>query len=144
MIEKVKTKHRSTPVCFIQCDLSSQTSVRKAAANFIPYIDVLINNAVLPPCPYSKTEDGIESQFGTNHGGHFLLTSLLLPRIFTAKPSARIVVVSSSSYRYATRLVGENYNFSAGGTYSKREGYFQSKATNVLFAKYLAQKIKPP
>ena len=52
-------------------------------------------------CPFSKTVDGIESQFGTNHIGHFLLTNLIMPKILAASPGARIVNVSSVSHRMA-------------------------------------------
>lgn len=44
-------------------------------------IDILINNAAVMRCPYSKTEEGIEMQLGVNHMGHFLLTNLLLDKI---------------------------------------------------------------
>ena len=144
VIDVIQTKYPSGSVTFVQCDLSSQGSVRKAASeiiNMVPHIDVLINNAAIPPGPYSKTEDGIETQFGTNHIGHFLLTNLLLPKILSAKPGARIVNVSSSAHRYATHLF-EDYNFSDGATYSEKEGYIQSKAANVLFTISLAGELE--
>ena len=49
-------------------------------------------------CPFAKTADGIESQFGTNFIGHFLLTNLIMERL-VARQGARIVNVSSSAHR---------------------------------------------
>ena len=63
-----------------QLDLASLKSVRECArrlATQLNKIDILINNAGVI-CPESKTEDGFEMQFGTNHLGHFLLTEPLL------------------------------------------------------------------
>ena len=48
-------------------------------------------------CPYTKTEDGIESQFATNYVGHFLLTNLLMERLLTAGDGARIVNITSTA-----------------------------------------------
>jgi NAD(P)-dependent dehydrogenase (short-subunit alcohol dehydrogenase family) len=62
-------------------------------------------------CPYAKTEDGIESQFGTNHIGHFLLTKLLANKILAAGAGSRIVNVSSSAIRGSIRY--DDYNFQA-------------------------------
>lgn len=73
--------------------------MRHAAAainNATEKIDILINNAAIMACPYAKTEDGIESQFGTNYIGHFLLTNLLLERVQAAKEGARIVNLTSA------------------------------------------------
>ena len=75
--------------------------MRKAAAEIndsVEKIDYLINNAGIMACPYRKTEDGIESQFATNHIGHFLLTNLLIGKILKAGKGARIVNVSSAGH----------------------------------------------
>jgi NAD(P)-dependent dehydrogenase (short-subunit alcohol dehydrogenase family) len=74
--------------------------VRRAAAAInnakTSQIDILINNAAIMACPYAKTEDGIESQFGTNYIGHFLLTNLLIGKMQSAGGGARIVNLTST------------------------------------------------
>jgi NAD(P)-dependent dehydrogenase (short-subunit alcohol dehydrogenase family) len=85
----------------VAIELDSQASVRKAAAEInesVEKIDYLINNAGIMACPYRKTEDGIESQFATNHIGHFLLTNLLIGKILKAGKGARIINVSSAGH----------------------------------------------
>jgi NAD(P)-dependent dehydrogenase (short-subunit alcohol dehydrogenase family) len=62
-------------------------------------IDRLVNNAAIMVAPYSLMEDGVESQFATNHLCHFVFTNLIMPRILTAGPKARIVSVSSSGQK---------------------------------------------
>lgn len=81
-------------------DLTSLKSVRKCAnaiLNKEPSIHLLVNNAGIMTCPEGKTEDGFETQFGTNHLGHFLFTMLLLPKIIQSN-RARIVTVSSLAH----------------------------------------------
>ncbi|KAF2230785.1 NAD(P)-binding protein [Viridothelium virens] len=138
---------------FVSCDLSSQPSVREAAANIsrlVPRIDILINNAATPPGPYQESGEGIELQFATNHVGHFLLTNLLMPRILNGpravdSPKPRIVTVSSSAHNHCFHSPVENYNFSDGiingALYDPRSAHIQSKAANVLFARGLARKL---
>lgn len=103
-----KTKENLGELVVVPLDLSNLNSVRNCAKQLLDKekrIDLLINNAGIMMCPYSKTEDGFETQFATNHLGHFLLTLLLLPKIIESKP-ARIVTVSSrahasrSSFKY--------------------------------------------
>lgn len=82
-------------------DLGSQKQIREAAAevnNYDESIDILVNNAGVMACPYSTTSDGLETQFGTNHIGHFLFTNLILDKIL-ASPNPRIVNVSSNGHR---------------------------------------------
>lgn len=85
-------------------NLGSQAQIRKAAAEVNAYeehIDVLVNNSGIMGCPYSTTEDGLESQFGTNHIGHFLFTNLIMGKILAAGSGARIVNISSDASKHS-------------------------------------------
>ena len=61
-------------------------------------LDLLVNNAGIMAVPRSDTVDGYESQFATNHLGHFALTGLLLPAL-VARPRSRVVTLSSNVHR---------------------------------------------
>lgn len=87
----------------IELDLSSVQQIRKAAEEINAlheHIDVIVNNAGIMAPPYSKTADGVESQFATNHIGHFLLTNLLLPKILARNLPVRVVNVASNGFRF--------------------------------------------
>lgn len=100
---------------------------------------MLINNAGIMAVPYRKTVDGYESQFATNHLGHFLLTKLLFnPAIQAAGEGARIVNLSSAGYQMCPFRGAEGYNFGDGEMYDEWSGYGQSKTANILFTKGLA------
>ncbi len=92
-------------------------------------LDLLINNAGVMAPPRRLTADGFESQFGTNHLGHFALTGLLLPRLLAA-PAPRVVTVSSGAHRIGWMrfddLQGER-------RYNNWLAYGQSKLSNLLF-----------
>ncbi|XP_061523054.1 retinol dehydrogenase 12 isoform X2 [Phycodurus eques] len=122
-------------------DLSDCRSIR-AFAELInkeeKQVNILINNAGIMMCPYSKTTDGFEMQFGVNHLGHFLLTYLLLDLIKVSAP-ARIVVVASVAHTW-TSLRLDDLNSENG--YDTMKAYGQSKLANVLFARALAKKLK--
>src|SRR5271156_10311 len=75
-------------------DLASLASVREFAAGWTGDIDLLINNAGVMVPPLSRTAEGFELQFGTNHLGHFALSNLLLEKL-----SGRVVTVSSMAHR---------------------------------------------
>ncbi|KAJ0026630.1 hypothetical protein NQD34_017630 [Periophthalmus magnuspinnatus] len=122
-------------------DLASLRSVRSFCEEITkeePKIDVLVNNAGLYQCPYTKTEDGFEMQFGVNHLGHFLLTHLLLDLLKMSAPS-RIVVVSSKLYKYGS-INFEDLN--SENKYDKAFCYSQSKLANLLFTLELAKKLE--
>ncbi|KAK9327159.1 hypothetical protein V1520DRAFT_66095 [Lipomyces starkeyi] len=145
VISEIDTKYPSVLVKFIPLDLSSQASVRSAAAKInesVQKIDFLINNAAIMAAPYSKSVDGIESQFATNYIGHFLLTNLIIGKLLKAGPGARIVNVSSSAHRSGT-IRFDDPGFSDGKFYNEWEAYAQSKSANILFSRALATKLEP-
>ncbi|KAK4702487.1 hypothetical protein P7C70_g3737, partial [Phenoliferia sp. Uapishka_3] len=82
--------------------------------------------------PYALTSDGLESQFGCNHIGHFLFTNLIRPRLF-ASPKPRIVNVSSRGHRFGD-VRFDDPGFSNGEKYEKWQAYGQAKTANILFS----------
>src|SRR5215471_19094867 len=62
--------------------------------------EVVIANAGVMACPEGRTLDGFETQFGTNHLGHFVLVNRLVPLLLTGAPS-RIVCLTSAGHRFA-------------------------------------------
>ncbi|XP_004609398.2 retinol dehydrogenase 14 [Sorex araneus] len=124
-----------------ELDLASLRSVRAFCQEMLqeePRLDVLINNAGVFQCPYMKTEDGFEMQFGVNHLGHFLLTNLLLGLLKSSAPS-RIVVVSSKLYKYGD-INFEDLN--SEQSYNKSFCYSRSKLANILFTRELARRLE--
>ena len=140
-LQEIKRRSGSTNVVYYNLDLASLESVRTFAQCILKEeagLDILINNAGVMRCPYQKTAEGYEMQFGVNHLGHFLLTSLLLDRLKKA-PAARIVVVSSLGYKRG------NINFddiNSEKDYDPMVAYCQSKLANNLFTVALAKRLK--
>jgi NAD(P)-dependent dehydrogenase (short-subunit alcohol dehydrogenase family) len=126
----------------MQLDLARQASVRQFADEFkakYDRLDVLANNAGIMWPPYSKTEDGFESQFGTNHLGHFALTGLLIDHLLNT-PRARVVNVSSIGHRNGI-MDFDNLMFEGGKDYSRHGAYARSKLANLLFTYELQRKF---
>lgn len=144
VISEINTISPSTNAQFIPLDLTRFDSIRAAAAtinNTVDKIDVLINNAgIMGVSEYTLTAEGIQSQFAANHIGHFLLTSLLMPKLEAAGHGARIVNLSSSGHQLGeVRL--DDYNFDDGKAYDPWAAYGQSKTANILFTVSLAEKL---
>jgi NAD(P)-dependent dehydrogenase (short-subunit alcohol dehydrogenase family) len=114
-------------------DLARLDSVRAFAAD-TGEIDVLINNAGVMAVPKSRTADGFELQFGTNHLGHFALTGLLLPRI-----RDRVVALSSGAHRIG-KIDLADLNFEHR-RYERWVAYGQSKLANLMFAYEMARRL---
>jgi NAD(P)-dependent dehydrogenase (short-subunit alcohol dehydrogenase family) len=118
-------------VTLAKLDLADLASVRTFAGAYHPEkLDLLVNNAGVMAPPLRHTADGFESQFGTNHLGHFALTGLLLPRLL-ARPGARVVTVTSGVHRAGTIDFDD---LDARSGYHKWPAYAQSKLANLLFA----------
>ena len=110
-------------------DLADLDSVRAFAAAAPDCVDLLINNAGVMAAPRRLTPDGFESQFGTNHLGHFALTGLLLGRQLAA-PAPRVVTVSSLMHR---RGKIDFDDLQGQRSYSRWGAYQQSKLANLMF-----------
>src|SRR5579884_1340030 len=114
-------------------DLQNLSSVRQFAEG-VDGVDVLINNAGIMAGPYALTEDGFESQIGTNHLGHFALTNLLLPKL-----TDRVVTVSSIMHRMGVvKLDDLNWQHRR---YRPWLAYGQSKMANLLFTSELQRRL---
>lgn len=143
VVDQIQQISPSTKVQFIKVDLASCASVRAAVTEVksaVAVIDVLINNAGIMGPKFSLTPENVESQFGANHIGHFLLTNLLVPKIEAAGTGSRIVNVSSLLYQFSP-VRFDDYNFSSGATFNTWEAYGQSKTANILFSVALAKKL---
>jgi NAD(P)-dependent dehydrogenase (short-subunit alcohol dehydrogenase family) len=130
----------SGEVELVDLDLASLTSVRAAAAEIgerFDRLDLLIDNAGVMATPRGCTVDGFETQFGTNHLGHFALTGLLLPMLL-ATPASRVVSVSSLAHRIGT--IHFNDLQSERG-YHRWRAYGQSKLANLLFIAELQRRL---
>lgn len=121
-------------------DLSSLGEVRKFAEQFqrsFTSLDLLINNAGIMMSPYKETADGFENQFATNYIGHFALTGLLLP-LLSSTPGARVVTLSSLSYKWA-EIQFDDLHFRK--KYSRTKAYGQSKRACLIFAFELQRRL---
>lgn len=116
-------------------DLADLSSVRHFAQEWEGEIDVLINNAGIMMVPKRLTTDGYESQFATNHLGHFALTNLLLPHI-----TDRVVTVASSAHRWGGFDL-DDLNWERR-EYRTERAYGQSKISNLLFTLELQRRLE--
>lgn len=116
----------------IQLDLASLASVRAAADRLVadgrPF-DVVIANAGVMATPFGQTSDGFETQFGTNHLGHFVFVNRIASLI---APGGRLVNLSSAGHRFADVDL-DDPGFERTD-YDPMLAYGRSKTANILFA----------
>ncbi|MET0335101.1 MAG: oxidoreductase [Rhizobacter sp.] len=120
-----------------QLDLADLASVQRFANDWKKSGDplhVLINNAGIMACPLSRSAQGWESQFATNHLGHFALTRALLPVLLKSE-APRVVALSSSGHRLSP-IVFDDIHFEKR-EYNKWKAYGQAKTANALMALHL-------
>lgn len=116
----------------IALDLASLDSVRAAADALVadgrPF-DVVIANAGVMACPRGETADGFETQFGTNHLGHFVLINRIASLL---RPGGRVVSLASAGHRFAdVDLDDPGFERTP---YAEFVAYGRSKTANILFA----------
>ena len=122
-------------------DLADLSSIREFAREYPKDegLDILINNAGVMIPPRSRTKDGFELQFGTNHLGHFALTGHMLPAL-ESRVGSRVVTVSSIAHNPGVidfeDLNGDRKRYSKWGFYS------QSKIANLAFSLELSRRLK--
>ncbi|MEV0463975.1 oxidoreductase [Nocardia tengchongensis] len=115
-------------------DLASLDSVRAFAENTGEF-DVLINNAGLMNIPFSRTQDGFETQWGVNHLGHFALTGLLLDKI-----GDRVISLASIAHKQTPKLWIDDLNYEHR-RYQRNLAYAQAKLSNLMFARELQHRL---
>lgn len=124
----------------VEVDLASLASVRKAADGLLAQgkkFDIIIGNAGVMACPQSATADGFETQFGTNHLGHFVFINKLAPLL---NKGGRVVMLSSSGHRISdVDLADPNFQHTP---YQAWQAYGRAKTANALYAVALDNRLK--
>ena len=138
---EIRTLHPHAQLEVSQLDLADLASIRAFADNWSAThpdgLNILINNAGIMAIHRRETADGFETQFGTNHLGHFALTGLLLPAL-VAQPAARVVTVSSQAHRLGKM---DFEDLMGSGKYPTWGAYGQSKLANLLFTSEFQHRI---
>jgi NAD(P)-dependent dehydrogenase (short-subunit alcohol dehydrogenase family) len=116
----------------VALDLADLASVRRCAGALLDkgeFFDVVIANAGVMATPFGHTADGFETQFGTNHLGHFVLATRIASLI---RSGGRLINLSSAGHRYSNvDLQDPNFEHTP---YEPFVAYGRSKTANILFA----------
>ena len=116
----------------VALDLASLKSVRECADELLAkgqFFDVVIANAGVMATPFGHTADGFETQFGTNHLGHFVLVNRIAPLL---RRGSRLINLSSAGHRFSNVDLDDS-NFERT-PYEPFVAYGRSKTANILFA----------
>lgn len=142
-IQTIKAKFPAANVVAMTLDLNAFASIHSFAKRFLSQytrLDGLLNNAGIMLGPLTMTQDGIESQLGTNHVGHFLLTALLW-KVLKKTPESRVVNVSSIAHKQG-QFDFTNMNYEQPKSYQPMKAYSRSKLANLLFTYALARRVQ--
>ena len=141
-MRRIRDEFPDSEVSTSELDLADLSSVRSFSEGFssdAEGLDILINNAGVMIPPKSRTKDGFELQFGTNHLGHFALTGLLMP-ILEKTEGSRVVTVSSIAHKPGVidfeDLHGDRKRYNKWGFYS------QSKIANLAFSLEFSRRLE--
>ena len=130
--EHIRALPQGNNLEFVELDLASLASVRACADALVKagkQFDLIIANAGVMACPKGVTTDGFETQFGTNHLGHFVLINRIASLM---KSGGRLVNLSSAGHRYSdVNLDDPNFERT---DYTEFGAYGRSKTANILFA----------
>lgn len=125
-------------------DLNSLNSVKEFAEAYqaqFNSLDCLMLNAGIMLAPFTLTKDGIESQFGINHVGHFYLTKLLMPTLVNSQPCSIVSVSSAASFSSYKEGIRDFEKINDKELYNASSHYGQSKLANILFSQELNEQL---
>jgi NAD(P)-dependent dehydrogenase (short-subunit alcohol dehydrogenase family) len=135
-------EHPAASVDVLPLDLMDPASVRAfAAAVTAEPVDALLNVAGIAATPLRHNAQGWESQFATNHLGHFALTTLLLDALGRGW-EPRVVTVASTVYRYGRLDLDRDDHLTGGRRYSPMRAYARSKLATMLFGLELDRRLR--
>jgi NAD(P)-dependent dehydrogenase (short-subunit alcohol dehydrogenase family) len=140
-VQSITHKTGNEATDYLLADLSSQSDIRRLAAEFLSRyerLDVLVNNAGAYFFRRQKSVDGLEMTFALNHLSYFLLTNLLLDTLKASAP-ARVINVSSNAH-YGNPLDFDDLQ--GKKNYGLMTVYGRSKFANVLFTYELARRLE--
>src|SRR5258706_1149837 len=131
-LKKAEAAAKRGSLELVELDLANLKSVRDCADHLLekgePF-DVVIANAGVMATPFGRTADGFETQFGTNHLGHFVLVNRIAPLI---RAGGRLINLSSAGHRFSNvDLEDPNFEWTP---YEPFVAYGRSKTANILFA----------
>jgi NAD(P)-dependent dehydrogenase (short-subunit alcohol dehydrogenase family) len=137
----ILAEHPQSDLHIMELNLADLESVERFHQEFSEQhqqLDLLVNNAGVMIPPYTKTAQGFELQFGTNHLGHFALTARLMPTIVST-PGSRVVTVASTAHRIGTINFDD---LQSEKRYVAWSAYGQSKLANLLFCFELQRRLE--